>query len=78
LLELEATDAGSGSDRRRGHVCWATLAATLSEHAMDAPVLLRQTQCVSVCHGVVGARRRSSAATDTTHVWWFSIGHVWC
>jgi hypothetical protein len=40
------TDASSGSDKRRGRVCRATLAAALYERATDAPVLLQQTQCV--------------------------------
>jgi hypothetical protein len=77
LLELEATDAGSGSDTRRGRVCRATLAATLSEHTTDASVLLWQTQCVSVRRGDVGTWRRSSAATDAARVWWFSVGRVY-
>jgi hypothetical protein len=59
-----ATDASSGSDRRSGRVCRATLATALCGRATDAPVLLQQTQCVSVHRGDVGARRRSSAATD--------------
>jgi hypothetical protein len=78
LLELEATDASSGSDRRRGHVCRATLAVALCEHAMDAPVPLQQTQCISIRHGDIGAQRRSSAATDATRVWWIIVRRVCC
>jgi hypothetical protein len=59
LLELEATDAGFGSGRRREHVCWAALAAALSVRAIDARTPERQTRYISVYR--LGFRGQASA-----------------
>jgi hypothetical protein len=42
----------------------AALRRAQAKRATDVPVLLRQMQCVSVHHGDVGTRRRSSAVID--------------
>jgi hypothetical protein len=66
LLELEATDAGSGSDRRRGRVCRATLAMALSVRATDARMPEWQTRYVSVYrpgfHGRANTRAMNARA----------------
>jgi hypothetical protein len=66
MHEMMATDAGSGSNRRRGRVCRATLATALCVRAIDARTPKRQTCHVSVCRPRFRGRtsdRRSARLT---------------